>query len=105
MRMLYCISQRHINEFVCPSHLSLDPTSFKIKVLIKLFQLEFDGLTGTVMFDEEGYRWDYKLDVYTVGLDNGPTKVIIMFDEEGYRWDYKLDVYTVGLEIGPTKVI
>ena len=41
------------------------------------------------MIDKEGYRWDYNLDVYTTGLDNGPTKVIIMIDKEGYRWDNK----------------
>ena len=31
---------------------------------------------GNIMFDEAGYRWDYMLDVYTVGLNNGPTKVL-----------------------------
>ena len=43
------------------------------------FQLEFEGLTGKIKFDEEGYRTDYKLDVYTVGLDNGPRKVYVFF--------------------------
>ncbi|KAL4229867.1 Glutamate receptor 2 [Mactra antiquata] len=37
--------------------------------------LDFEGLTGRINFDNEGYRADYKLDVYTVGLDNGPSKI------------------------------
>ena len=31
---------------------------------------------GNIKIDKEGYRWDNKLDVYTMGPENGPTKVI-----------------------------
>ena len=44
-------------------------------VVFPFLQLDFEGLTGRINFDEDGYRADYKLDVYTVSLDKGPTKV------------------------------
>ena len=31
---------------------------------------------GSIMIYKKGYRCDYELDVYTIGLDHGPTKVI-----------------------------
>ena len=40
-----------------------------------MFQLDFEGLTGRIEFDDDGYRNNYKLDVYTVSLDVGPKKV------------------------------
>jgi hypothetical protein len=44
---------------------------------IYIIQLDFEGLTGRIKFDEDGYREDYRLNVFTVGLDTGPTKVCI----------------------------
>ena len=42
-----------------------------------LFQLHFEGMTGNVEFDEYGFRKNYDLDVYNVGLQYGPEKVCV----------------------------
>ncbi len=39
------------------------------------FQMEFDGVSGHLSFDSEGFRKDYTLDVLELSLDNEPTKV------------------------------
>ena len=48
---------------------------------------------------ELGYRWGYKLDVYLVGLDNKSKKIIIFMNR------FKLNVYTVGPNNGLNKVL
>ena len=44
-------------------------------MVLLIFQLHFDGVTGNVEFDETGMRKNYKFDVYNVGLQYGPEKV------------------------------
>ena len=40
-----------------------------------LLQIHFEGVTGHVEFDDHGFRKNYDLDVYNVGLQIGPEKV------------------------------
>ncbi|ESP00208.1 hypothetical protein LOTGIDRAFT_238650 [Lottia gigantea] len=63
-------------------------------------RVKFEGLTGNLAFDERGYRKDYRLDVLTVSLNNGPEKIgewdsntglKSVYDEEedsGDTWNY-----------------
>ena len=37
--------------------------------------MRFRGVTGHVEFDEQGFRRNYDLDVFNVGLQTGPEKV------------------------------
>ena len=37
--------------------------------------MRFRGVTGHVEFDEQGFRKNYDLDVFNVGLQTGPEKV------------------------------
>ena len=39
------------------------------------FQVRFTGLTGSIAFDDSGYRTDYKLDVLEMGFNSEPKKV------------------------------
>jgi hypothetical protein len=38
--------------------------------------MKFHGLTGSVEFDQNGVRKNFKLGVYQVSLDFGPTEVL-----------------------------
>lgn len=40
-----------------------------------IFQVDFEGLTGHVAFDQRGQRRDYTLGVYELGLHYGPVQV------------------------------
>ncbi|KAL3878192.1 hypothetical protein ACJMK2_030560, partial [Sinanodonta woodiana] len=44
-------------------------------IMEKIKELDFEGLTGRIRFDENGFRKDYELSVFTVGLDTGPIKI------------------------------
>ncbi|XP_052245576.1 glutamate receptor 2-like [Dreissena polymorpha] len=44
-------------------------------IMEQIKMLDFEGLTGRIKFNEDGFRTDYKMDVYTVGLDSGPLKI------------------------------
>ncbi|KAL8563339.1 hypothetical protein ACOMHN_039676 [Nucella lapillus] len=46
-------------------------------------RISFEGLSGHVQFDRRGYRKDYKLDVITVSLDQGPHKTGEWHSERG----------------------
>ncbi|XP_045204260.2 glutamate receptor 3-like [Mercenaria mercenaria] len=58
----------------CTTHPPI-PWMHGAAIMEQIKRLDFEGLTGRINFDSEGYRRDYKLDVYTVGLDTGPTKI------------------------------
>ncbi len=51
------------------------PTPVEFTHEISGFQMEFDGVSGHLSFDSEGFRKDYTLDVLELSLDNEPTKV------------------------------
>ena len=38
-------------------------------------QVRFNGMTGLVSFDKEGFRKDYSLDIMQLSFNNGPRKV------------------------------
>ena len=38
-------------------------------------QVEFEGMTGKIAFDDHGYRRDYTLDLIELGLNSEPAKV------------------------------
>lgn len=40
-----------------------------------MFQVNFEGLSGHVVFDTNGVRQNFSLGVYEVSLDFGPSKV------------------------------
>ncbi|KAK3606415.1 hypothetical protein CHS0354_042068 [Potamilus streckersoni] len=44
-------------------------------IMDEIKELDFEGLTGRIRFDENGFRKDYELNVFTVGLDTGPFKI------------------------------
>ena len=60
---------------------------------------------GNIMFDKEGVQMGQQVRRVYNGAGPWTHKRNIMFDKEGYSWDNKLDVYTMGLDNGPTKDI
>ncbi|XP_050415391.1 glutamate receptor isoform X2 [Patella vulgata] len=51
----------------------------------------FHGLTGHVAFDGRGYRRDYKFDVLTVSLNNGPEKIGEWGSRDGLKSVYDVE--------------
>lgn len=49
---------------ICTQKLSLTP--WYLYALLHVFQIEIDGLTGIVKFDEDGLRSDFEIDVIEV---------------------------------------
>ncbi|XP_052792191.1 glutamate receptor 2-like [Mya arenaria] len=58
-------------------------------------QQDFEGLTGRIRFDEDGFRSDYKLDVYSVGLDSGPQKMGQWTPRERFKSLYHTDEISI----------
>jgi hypothetical protein len=56
-------------------------------LIVYNWQVQFQGVTGLVAFDEHGYRKDYKLTVHELNLDNPVRKVSDrLIHNIGFEW-------------------
>jgi hypothetical protein len=71
----YSVHLRNSLNRLCQSIYQRSPINIKNMLPHPLLQVEFDGVTGKVAFDDAGLRTDFKLDVLELGLNSEPKKV------------------------------
>ena len=62
-------------------HVLLNPLTISLPMFPP--QVEFEGISGHIAFDQNGLRKDFTLDVYNVALTRGTAKVFCL--EKIYR--------------------
>ncbi|XP_067664022.1 glutamate receptor 2-like isoform X1 [Haliotis asinina] len=81
------------------------------EILHRIKQMQPVGLSGVLSFDRKGFRQDYSLGVYSVSLDNGPSKIGTWYSSErGFESEehdqlHLPDIQYIDRGVNSTKII